>query len=212
MFAELMVKEPIERIVEDWDYFEDRVLPKFSGFKPMGQNIYGIRRRQISGETVVDPRKGNISRHFEMGPKGLSEWHQKALTVHITTSGTPHRVSHNFGYWHVNDKDEIYLPLPGEGPDGLGYFLVIMGFPRDGETDRFSWYCADCLTLLHEYVYETGRLGFHGFWRAETDAVNSFNADPRHRVCPECGATHPLAYRWNTATDTPETAAARKLW
>ena len=212
MFAELMVKEPIEKIIADWDFFEDKVLPKFSTFKPMGQNIYGIRRRVISGGQVNDPRKGNISRHFEIGPKGVSEWRHEALNLHLTTSGTPHRVSHNFGYWHVNDKDEIYLPVPGTGADGVGYFLVIMGFPRENETDRYSWYCSECLTVMHEYVYETGRLGFGGFWRAEEEAVRSFNADIRHRTCPECGHVNPVAYCWNTAKDTPEQAAARKLW
>ena len=70
MFAELMVKEPLDKIIEDWDFFEDKVLPKFSTFKPMGQNIYGIRRRMISGGEVNDPRKGNISRHFEIGQIG----------------------------------------------------------------------------------------------------------------------------------------------
>ncbi len=32
--------------MEDWDFFQDKIVGRFSTFKPPGQNIYGIRRRQ----------------------------------------------------------------------------------------------------------------------------------------------------------------------
>ena len=70
------------------------------------------------------------------------------LEISVTTSGTPHHVTHNLGYWHVNDMDELYLRLPGETPDALGYSLVIMGNPSGDECDRFAWYCERCLTIL----------------------------------------------------------------
>ena len=149
---------------------------------------------------------------MELGPNGLVEWSHSPLSVHVTTAGTPHTVSHNFGYWHVNDKDELYMPIPERVPGEMGYFVVVMGNPTGDETDAFSWYCEECLTLLYDFVYETGRLGFNGFWKAEASAVRSYNADPANRHCPECGHDNPLGYCWNSAKDTPEEAAARKLW
>ena len=134
------------------------------------------------------------------------------LSIHVTTAGTPHTVSHNFGYWHINDKDEIYLPIPGTGEGEDGYFLLIMSHPREGETDRFAWYCSECLTMMHEYVYETGTLGFSGFWKAEDEAVRGYNADVANRTCPECSHVNPMGYCWNKAKDTEEEGAARKLW
>ena len=98
--------------------------------------------------------------------------------------------------------------MPGE----LGYFVVVMGHPADNETDAFAWYCEECLTLLYDFVVETGRLGFSGFWKGEVQAVRAYNADPAHRTCPECGHQNPMGYCWNTAKDTPEEAEARKLW
>ena len=212
MFTEIMIKEPLESVVDDWDFFEDRVLKHFSTFKPTGQNVIGLRRRIISGEQVNDPRKGNISRHLELGPEGLAEFQHTPLHIHVTTAGTPHTVSHNFGYWHINDKDELYLPIPAETEGEPGYFVVVMGNPGERETDSFAWYCAECLTLLYDVVVETGRIGFNGFWRGEMEAVRAYNSDVAKRTCPECGHVNPLGYCWNSAKDTPEESEARKLW
>jgi hypothetical protein len=87
-----------------------------------------------------------------------------------------------------------------------------MGSPRGNETDGFAWYCENCLTLLHDYVVETGRLGFSGFWKGEADAVRSYNSNPALHICPECDHVNPAGYCWNSAKDTPEEAAARALW
>ena len=212
MFTEIMIDEPLEKVADDWDFFEDRVLKHYSTFKATGDNVLGLRRRSISNAGLNDPRKGNISHHLELGPNGLVEWSHSPLAVHVTTAGTPHTVSHNFGYWHINDKDELYMPIPERVPGELGYFVVVMGNPIGDETDAFAWYCEKCLTLLHDFVYETGRLGFNGFWKAEAKAVRSYNADPANRHCPECGHDNPMGYCWNSAKDTPEEAAARKLW
>jgi hypothetical protein len=212
MFANLYVNEPLEKIAEDWDFLHEKVIGHFSTFKPWGQNIYGIRRRAISESEVNDPRKGAISQHFEITPRGLVEWKHQAFKLHVTLSGTPHRVIHNFGYWHINDMDELYLPLPGPTPDELGYFLVIMGHPTGAESDRFAWYCQKCLTLMFEFQYETGRLGFPGFWKAERVAVKAYNADPKNQLCPECGHVNPQGYCWSPAKDTPSEQEARKIW
>ena len=212
MFTKIMIDEPIEKVVNDWDFFEDRVLKHFSTFKAEGDNIFGLRRRNISTVGLNDPKKGNISKHYEMGPDGLVEWSHKALTVHVTTAGTPHTVSHNFGYWHINDKDELYVPIPERIAGELGYFAVVMGNPTESEIESFAWYCEKCLTMLCDHVIETGKIGLKGFWKAERLAVTEYNSDPKNRTCPECGHLNPMGYCWNSAKDTPEEAAARKCW
>jgi hypothetical protein len=212
VYANLILDEPIERVLEDWDYLQEKVIGRFSTFRPEGQNIYGIRQRTIGDQVIVDPRKGAISAHYELGPDGVHTWHHSALKLHITLSGVPHRVEHNFGYWHINDMDELYLPLPNPVPDVPGYFLICMGNPRAGETDRFAWYCSECYTLMFERQYQTGDKGFAGFWKAERDAVTAFNSAERNQVCTECGHINPKGYCWNTAKDLPEEQFARRAW
>ncbi len=212
MFADLLVKEPLEKVAGDWDFLQEKVIGHFSSFKAVGQNIYGVRRRHVSEAGVVDPQKGAISLHYEIGPRGVVECPKNPLEIYITTSGTPHHVAHNFGYWHINDMDELYLRIPGETPDSLGYSLVIMVSPTGNECDRFAWYCERCLTLLFERVCETGRLGLDAFWKGERQAVTEYNRDVHHRTCPECGHINPLGYCWAVNKDSPEEGEARALW
>jgi len=212
MFAELYVDESLEKVVEDWDFLSEKVVSHFSTFKPVGQNIYGIRRRVIAPEEVMDPRKGVINRVLELTPRGREEWQFAPLEVHITPGGVPHHVEHNFGYWHINDMDELYLPVPGPTPESMGFFLVIMGSPTGKECDRLAWYCQQCMTLMHETVYETGEFGFNGFWRWEREGVTEYNADVKHRTCPECGHVNPLGYCWNPSKNRPEEELARPQW
>jgi hypothetical protein len=212
MFANLVVKESLEKVAGDWDFLQEKVLAHFSTFKAVGQNIYGIRRRYVGAAGIVDPQKGAISRHFEIGPQGKIEVLKQPLEISVTTSGTPHHVTHNFGYWHVNDMDELYLRLPGETPDALGYSLVIMGNPSGDECDRFAWYCERCLTILFERVCETGRLGFDVFWKSERQAVTDYNRDVANRTCPECGFINPRGYCWAVSKDNPEEREARAVW
>jgi hypothetical protein len=212
MFRELTVDEPIEKIIEDWDFLADHVIGKFSTFRTVGQNIYGIRRRAISRTDVIDPRKGNVADVVVLGPEGIVALPHRPLHVQVTTAGTPHRVTHSFGYWHVNDMDEVYLPLPHLEGDEFGHFLVIMQTPTGKEGESFAWYCRACLTLHYELRYRTGEFGLQGFWKAEERAVRDYNSDPENRTCPECGMVNPLGYCWNTAKDSPDERAARAIW
>lgn len=212
MYANLLIKEPLDKVLEDWDFFEDKVIGHFATFKPEGQNIYGIRKRQIDAAQVIDPTKGSISGHFELGPRGVTSWTHGALKLHITSAGTPHHVSHNFGYWHINDMDELYLPLPRVEAGNHAFFIVCMGNPREGQGDTFAWYCEQCMTLMFERRHESGSKGFNGFWRAERDAVNEYNSDPQNQICPDCGHVNPKGYCWNTAKDSPEERLARQAW
>jgi hypothetical protein len=212
MFREITIDEPIEKVIEDWDFFQDKIVPKFSTFRTVGQNIYGIRRRAISAEGIVDLRKGNISASLELGPAGVVPVTHKPMQIHVTTAGTPHRVSHSFGFWHVNDMDEVYLGLPNPEGDPLGHYLVIMQTPTGKEGESFAWYCRECLTLHYELRYATGQFGLQGFWKAEETAVRAYNSDAKNRTCPECGHVNPLGYCWNSAKDTPEQKEARAIW
>src|SRR5882724_3839837 len=104
MFANLITSESIEKISEDWDLLNDKVLARFSSFRVVGENVYGVRRRYTEAESgVVDPKKGAMGRHYEIGPGGVVEYVKKPFEVYVTTAGTPHHVEHNFGYWHINE-------------------------------------------------------------------------------------------------------------
>ena len=212
MFREITIDEPIDKVIDDWDFFEDRIVGKFSTFRPLGQNIFGIRRRAISRTEIIDPRKGNVSGALELGPAGIALVPHKPLEIHVTAGGTPHRVKHSFGFWHVNDMDELYLPLPNEAGDPLGHMVVIQETPQGNEGESFAWYCENCLTLLWELHYRTGEFGFQGFWKAEERAVREYNSELKRRLCPECGHLNPMGYCWNSAKDTDDERAARAIW
>jgi hypothetical protein len=212
MQTELTIAEPIEKIVDDWDFFADKIVGKFTSFRTVGQNIYGIRRRAISRTEIVDPKKGAFSKFYELGPKGPVEGAFTPMRLHVTTAGTPHRVAHSMGFWHINDMDELYLPLPSAAGDPLGHFVVIMQTPTGKEGESFAFYCERCFTLLHEVYHRTGEHGLQGIFRAEEQAVREFNADPAKRICVECGHVNPHGYCWNTAKDSPEERAARAVW
>jgi hypothetical protein len=212
MFYEMQIAEPIEKIVDDWDFFEDKVVKRFTGFRTAGQNIYGIRRRAITRTEIIDPRKGNVADALELGPRGVVKAHFEPMRVHVTTGGTPHRVEHSFGFWHINDMDELYLPLPRLPGDEFGNFVVIMQTPVGNEGESFAWYCQNCLTLLYEHRYDSGIHGLDGFWKTEDIAIRAYNEDVTKRTCPDCGTVNPLGYAWNSAKDTPEQTRAREIW
>lgn len=203
------IDESIERL-GDWDFFNDKVIGKFSGFKAVSGNILGLRRRIVDRDSIYDEKKGPFGDMLELGPNGIETVTMKPMRFHVTTAGTPHRVPHSFGYWHINDLDEVYLAIPAPEGEQRGHFIVVMQKPAGNEGESFAWYCEDCLTIVHEYRFPHGKLGLNEFWRAEGSAVEAYNAGDRR--CPECGHVNPLAYAWNTVKDTPEMAAARKHW
>jgi hypothetical protein len=212
MFREITIDEPIEKIIDDWNFLDERIVQKFTRFRPLGQNIYGVRRRDLSSDEMIDPVKGNISQMLELGPQGIIEVSHKPMSLHVTTAGTPHRVRHNFGFWHINDMDELYLGLSNPEGDPLGHYVVIMQTPTDNEGDSWVWYCERCTTMLFERRFATGVHGLQGMFKATEMAVRAYNSDPANRTCPECGHLNPMGYAWNTNHDTPEERDARSLW
>jgi hypothetical protein len=211
MFAHVGIDIPIEKIMDDWDYLDDQIVKEFVSWKEVGQNVIGIRRRQITLNEIIDPVKGSFN-SITMTPEGLTAKQHKGLKIHITPGGVPHRVEHSFGFWHINDMDELYLPVPPRDGETLGHFIVLMQTPSGKENESFAQFCQKCLTMLHEVVYESGKYGLAGMHAAEDEAIRIYNADAKLRHCPECGHDNPLGYVYQVAKDTPETAAARLLW
>jgi hypothetical protein len=211
MFASVGIDIPIEKIMNDWDYLDEQVVKKFVSWQECGQNIIGIRRREVTLTEIVDPVKGTFN-SITMTPEGFVSKEHKGLKIHITPGGVPHRVEHSLGFWHINDMDELYLPVPPRKGEKLGHFIVLMQNPSEHEIESFAQYCQKCLTMLHEHVYEAGKIGLAGMHAAEDEAIRIYNSDPKLRHCPECGHDNPLGYAWNVAKDTPETAAARLSW
>ena len=191
------------RMHEKIDFTDPKSVKKYIGFTPMGENLVGIRQRstqQMEDDTL------------ELGPNGIQQVKKDRLGAYVIFGGTPHHTRGIFGYWHINDVDEIYITMGGEQPEDPATRLLIMRYPRPGERDMFAWYCEQCLALMHCAVQETGRLGFETFWRAESEAVREFNASPTLRLCRNCGWQHPLGYRFMANKNTPEEEAARQNW
>ena len=214
-YAEVKVDEPLDRLLGDWDLLDDRVIKKLTTFKEIGENVFGVRRRLVRDDgTVLDPMKGELPPSYEISARGLVQVKSEMLTLRMTVGGTPHRVPHNYGFWHINDVDEMYITLPPGAAGEPAYFLVIMGNPDPSSNEGESWaqYCQVCLTMLHEHYFKTSQLGLEGHWRANLAAIREYNSDAKFRTCPECEHVNPHGYVWNTAKDTPEESAARKEW
>jgi hypothetical protein len=188
---------------ESVDLADEREVRKFLGFAPVGENLVGVRRRAT---------KLMEEDSFEIGPQGIIAPRRDPFGLYVILGGTPHHTRHLFGYWHINDVDEVYITVGGKAPEDEATRIIFMRNPRPGERDMFAWYCERCVTLLYCSVYATGDLGFHGFWRAEDEAVRTFNSDPKLRTCPTCGAEHPLGYRYMANKNTPEEETARPLF
>jgi hypothetical protein len=202
--------------LEAWNLLDDQIVKHYMTFANAGQNVLGVRRRLMDNAEVRESsaRKGDIKiTSLELHPDGPHLYAFKPLVIHVTAAGVPHRVPHSFGFWHINDLDEMYLALPASEPGQLGHFVVLMQRPRASDTESFAWYCEQCYTMLHEVHYRSGELGgIAGFWKAETEAVRRYNGDEANRRCPECGLLNPRAYCGARVKDTPEEAEARLLW
>jgi hypothetical protein len=75
-----------------------------------------------------------------------------------------------------------------------------------------AWYCEKCASLMFMRELVTGTTGFAKFWQWERAAVADYNADPKHRVCHECGHVNPAGYSAFPSLDSPEEREARMKW
>jgi hypothetical protein len=116
-----------------------------------------------------------------------------------------------FGYWHINDKDEIILPLPPTETEP-GYLIIVMGHPKENEADRIAWYCDQCTSMVFMRELVTGTQGFQRFFQWEHAVVREYNADAKHRICWNCGHVNPIGYTAFHMRDTPEERESRMKW
>jgi len=220
MYANVYVDEPLDKIVDDWDFLAEKVLPKFMGFRPVGHGVYGMRQLIPEAPQTVEQQQQNGTgpilavrnrRHFEIGPKGVVTVKRTPLVAHVTLAGTPHHTEFVYGYWHINDMDEIAIDIP-PGPDRPGYVILMQGHPKGNEGDRIAWYCEQCTELVYMSELVTGNLGFKDFFHWERVAVRAYNSDAKLRTCWNCGHINPLGYLAFATQDTPEERESRLKW
>jgi len=205
------VADMAKRMHEYVDLTDMDAIEKFNGtgFNLIGENYYSVR-------PVPPAWLAQVAEDvLEIGPKGIVSCPTETI-MQVTFGGTPHHVRHQFGYWHINDVDEVMLWQYGKTPEDQATVFLMMRAPRPGERDMFAWYCEKCLNLLYCSVYDSGNKvddGWDGVMAAERVAIDIFNNDQDLRICKECGAEHPLGYSSDWDLDAaPEEVEARWAW
>jgi hypothetical protein len=178
---------PNDKIYELLEFAEDWTKEKYRGFMPFGSgHIMGLR---YFPPGVSDPGVINLMTDSGVLNRPMP---RPGDAMSLMKAGWPHHNAGIFGYWHINDEDEIYLPLTLS--NGAYLLILLEGVPRGARWDRFVQYCRKCCTRLYEKAVKTGDVGIAGFWKAEEDGVNEFNGNLALRTCRNCGDVHPLAY------------------
>jgi hypothetical protein len=169
----------------DFDLLGEEAARQFSAFERLGKDhLMGIRMLNGTG-------RPNVMYGLRSGRPEVMDIVQPGKAIGFVPAGAAHHLTQDYGWWHVNDADEIYIPVPLT--NGVLAF-VILEATFANRWDKFQWYCLDCFTFLHERRVHTGRVGMQGYWEAEAAAVTEFNADLERRTCPNCQTVHPLAY------------------
>jgi hypothetical protein len=146
----------------------------------------------------------------ELRPEGLLEYETTEFLLHRVAAGTPYRVTHLMGFWHVSDADLLWFQIPRAG---LTYYLALAG----GRTNLpgnhgIVWYCGECAHEIYrqdfEHVGHTGRL----LSQIAAPVVDTFNADAARRRCPACGWEHPPAYAFTPLDPTTPAAGGLSSW
>jgi hypothetical protein len=183
------------------DLLDDDSPVRYRSFFPVGEMLIGLRFHEndpsrlgmktghtlkiVEGRIAVEPRRDMM----------------------FTPPQVPHRSEHIYGFWHINDEQELAMNL--KLGDQRRVTVLVEGFPKRGRRDRFAWFCTHCVNPLYMREVETGRVGLPGFYAVEEDAFKVFNEDLRLRTCQRCGTVHPVAYSIFAWNDTPEQKAAR---
>lgn len=79
-----------------------------------------------------------------------------------------------------------YRPHSPQRPEEGSIGLVIERVRKEGELEKFQWYCFECHQLVHEVELQVRDI--------VTDLPPVFNAfyeDEQARTCDNCGALHP---------------------
>ena len=175
----------------DVNLFDERHLRKFGGFMPWGRHhMLGIRLLRETG-------RPNIMYGLKEGKAVPLDIIRPGERMGYLSAELPHHLTGDYGWWHINTTDEIYIPVPRT--DGKVAFVIVESI-YDERYDQFVWYCPTCYRHMFAREVNTGRAGIDGYWRAERAAVEEFNSDERLRICPDCGTVHPKAYSFFSPT------------
>lgn len=78
------------------------------------------------------------------------------------------------------------VPHSPQRPEAGSVGLVIERVRREGELEKFQWYCPQCNQLVHEVELQVRDIV------ADLPPVfNAFYEDEQARTCANCGALHP---------------------
>ncbi|HLH25749.1 MAG TPA: hypothetical protein VK066_24795 [Chloroflexota bacterium] len=128
----------------------------------------------------------------EMRQNRCVEFAKPGYCMHRVAAGTPYRISHLFGFWHISDADMTWLQFER---DALTLYVALAGGSTGLPGDQaVAWYCARCGEEIARQAFpRAGRYGrflTHG----SQPALDAFNANADQRRCRACGWEHPPAY------------------
>jgi hypothetical protein len=179
---------------------------RYRSFYPVGEMLLGLRFRDLSPGAAKTGL--SLGRNFKIIDGEIVA--EERANIMFVRPLVPHHAEHGYGFWHVNDEQEMTLNL--RLSETRGVTVLCEGFPKKGRHDRFAWFCLECLEPLYMREVETGRVGLPGFYAVEDEAFRTFNGDEGLRTCKNCGTVHPLAYSIFPWNDTEAERAARELW
>lgn len=183
------------------DLLSDDAPLRYRSFFPVGEMLIGLRFHD-NDPSRMGMRTGNTLKIID-GRIAVEPRRHMMFTPPLV----PHRSEHIYGFWHINDEQELAMNLTLS--ETRRVTVLIEGFPKRGRRDRFAWFCTSCLNPLYMREVETGRVGLPGFYAVEEDAFEVFNNDRALRTCTRCGTVHPHAYSIFNWNDTEEQKAAR---
>ena len=177
---------------------------RYRSFYPCGDMLIGLR--------YAEPQPG--AKSFKPG-RSLKIMDGKIVSeprtdVQFTPPLVPHHAEHVYGFWHINDQQEMVMNLKLD--DERRLTVLIEGYPERGRIDRFAWFCLECVNPLYMVEVETAKVGLAGYYAVQEDGFDVFNSDESVRTCSECGAVHPVAYSIFPWNDGEAEREARNLW
>ena len=226
MFAVVGVDRPIEQVVNDWDFLDEKLVKKFTTWQEVGGNIIGIRRREITLKEIVDPKKGKFN-SITMTPDGLISKNTKRSRSTSRRAACRTASSTASGSGTSTTWTSSILPIPPRAGRGAWALHRRDAERRPRTKARASPSTASvCLTMLHEHYYATGRDGLHGiFWHAEEDrgrvvqrrseeraAVPSAATTTRSATAGTLPKTHPNRPRRGASGDRTRTLPAYDIY
>jgi hypothetical protein len=186
------------------DLMTDESKLRYRSFYPCGDMLIGLRYHEPN-----PGRQGfKVGRTLKIIDKKIVA--EPRCDVQFTPPLVPHHSEHVYGFWHINDQQEMAMSLKLDNERRLT--VLVEGFPARGRLDRFAWFCLKCLNPLYMTQVETAKVGLGGYYAVQEDAFAVFNSDEKVRTCAECGAIHPKAYSIFPWKDTPDEKLARDEW